>query len=229
MSSITDFNTIPDCNKIDPDCIAADTSLELDEENLTGLCLNSPWGSNCVNLLSVVKAGETVTHLSLSPEPDPECLVFEREDGDSDCIHGDDLSRIISMKYLKDVDQTTPPSDGIVYMFNEQIGKFEPYDLKTFINNTNITLGRLQASIVNLQNQINDEVARAQAAETALGNRISAIENAIYNWGSDKNTKIPRGNINIYSDYTNNNNRTWGIFTHSTASGNEIANDEYFS
>lgn len=34
---------------------------------------------------------------------------------------------------------------------------------------------------------------------TDLQNRVKAIENAIYNWSQDKSTKIPRGNINIYS------------------------------
>lgn len=218
MSSVTDFNTIPDCNKIDPDCIAANTSIKLNEDSETGICLESPWGSNCIDLTSIVKAAETVTSLSLSPADDPECLVFEREDGDSDCIHGDDLSRIISMTKLKDVDQDDPIENGNVYIYNETTGKFEPYDLATFILNTNNHLSNLDAAIVQVNNRID-----------ALDDRISAIENAIYNWSGDKNTKIPRGNINIYSDYTNNSDRTWGIFTHSTASGSEIANDEYFS
>ena len=34
---------------------------------------------------------------------------------------------------------------------------------------------------------------------TDLQNRILSIEKAIYNWNNDKNTKIPRANINIYS------------------------------
>lgn len=216
MSSITDFNTISDCDKIDADCIAANTSLELDEDNATGLCLNSSFGSNCVDLTSVVKAAETVTHLYLSPEDDPACLVFEREDGDSDCIHGDDLSRIISMTKLKDVDQDTPIANGNVYMYNETTGQFEPYDLQSFINTTNNHLTTLDASIVNLQNQI-----------TGLGNRLSAIENAIFNWAGDKNTKIARGNINVYGDYTNTDSHDHGIFTHNPDT--DVTDDLYFS
>ena len=34
---------------------------------------------------------------------------------------------------------------------------------------------------------------------TNLQQRLLAIENAIYNWNNDKNTKIPRSNINLYS------------------------------
>lgn len=34
---------------------------------------------------------------------------------------------------------------------------------------------------------------------TDLQNRVKTIENAIYNWSQDKSTKIPRGNVNIYS------------------------------
>lgn len=40
---------------------------------------------------------------------------------------------------------------------------------------------------------------KLEADITDLQNRVSNIENAIYNWSQDKSTKIPRGNINIYS------------------------------
>lgn len=185
MSTISDFNRIEDCNKIDPLCIDAYTDFELDADNDTGLCLHTPWGGDCLDLTSIVKAAESCTTLYLSPDENPNCLVYEPEEkcGDNICIHGDDLSRIISMQYLKDVDQTTPPSDGIVYMYNSQTNLFEPYDLKTTVNNINSAISNINAAITN------------------LGNRLSIIEAMLTPpAGAPDNVRVVFGNINDYSD-----------------------------
>ena len=137
MSTVADFNRIEDCDKIDAKCVDAYAEFDFDPTSDTGICLHTPWGGNCLDLTDIVKAAETCTTLYLSPEGNPNCLVYEPECGDNICIHGDDISRIISMQYLKDVSQVTPPSDGIVYMYNESTGLFEPYDLKTTIGNIN--------------------------------------------------------------------------------------------
>lgn len=42
-------------------------------------------------------------------------------------------------------------------------------------------------------------ITKVEEDITDLQNRVRAIENAIYNWSQDKSTRIPRGNINIYS------------------------------
>lgn len=185
MSTISDFNRIEDCNKIDPLCIDAYTDFELDPDNDAGLCLHTPWGGDCLDLTSIVKAAESCTTLYLSPDENPNCLVYEPEEkcGDNICIHGDDLSRIISMQYLKDIDQTTPPSDGIVYMYNSQTNLFEPYDLKTTVNNINSAISNINAAITN------------------LGNRLSIIEGMLTPpAGAPDNVRVVFGNINDYSD-----------------------------
>lgn len=185
MSTISDFNRIEDCNKIDPLCINAYTDFELDPDSDTGLCLHTPWGGDCLDLTTIVKAAESCTTLYLSPDENPNCLVYEPEEkcGDNICIHGDDLSRIISMQYLKDVDQTTPPSDGIVYMYNSQTNLFEPYDLKTTVNNINSAISNINAAITN------------------LGNRLSIIEAMLTPpAGAPDNVRVVFGNINDYSD-----------------------------
>lgn len=218
MSTIADFNRIEDCNKIDPLCIDAYTDFELDPDNDTGLCLHTPWGGECLDLESIVKAGETLTTLYLSPEEDPNCLVYEPERGDNICIHGDDLSRIISMQYLKDVTQEIPPSDGIVYMYNSQTNLFEPYDLKTTITNINTAIQNINQTLVNHEN------------------RIKTIENILTPPnGAPDNIRVVWGNINDYSDpnvvisegsgTVTTLDKTHGLYSHSLSSnayGDEI-------
>lgn len=197
------------CEKIDACEVDAYVSLDLDPENPTGVILDSSWGTVRVDLESIVKAGETITHMELVPENNPTAIRYTRESGEVDCITGDELSRIISMQLLKDVDQTTPPSDGDVYMYNGQTNLFETYDLKSVVGDLNIYLGRLEQEITNIKNRLTD------------------IENLIYNYPQDKVTKIPRGDINLYSDYTNTNSKAHGFFTHDPAT--DVANDEYFA
>lgn len=180
MTNIDEFNH-EKCCKTDSNCINAYTDFHLDPENPAGLCLETSWGGDCLDLTSIVKAAETVTSLELSPEDDPNCLVFNREDGQADCIHGDDLSRIISMTLLKDVDQETPPSNGDVYMYRD--GKWYAFDLQTFVNNTNTAISNLQAAVTQIQNQIAPIVAR-----WSLPNQVP------------DDAKIMLGNINLYSD-----------------------------
>lgn len=201
---IEDFNR-KECCLIPGAKVNAYVDISLDPENPTGIILDSTWGTIKLDLLSIVKAGETVTHLRLTETG----LCYEREDGETEFISGDDLSRVISMHLLKDVDQTTPPSNGIVYMYNDNTNLFEPFDLQTFVDTTNHAI-----QVIN---------ARIQQVE----NRVSAIENAIYNWDGDKNTKIPRANINVYGDIGNTQNHDWGIFSHDK--NTNITNDLYFS
>lgn len=181
MTNIDEFNH-DECCKTDSNCINAYTDFHLDPENPAGLCLETSWGGDCLDLTSIVKAAETVTTLHLSPAENPNCLEFEREDGQSDCITGDELSRIISMTKLKDVDQETAPTNGDVYMYNN--GKWYTFNLQDFVTNTNTTLGNLQAAITQIQNQIAPIINRWQ-----LPNQVP------------DDAKIMLGNINLISDY----------------------------
>ena len=176
MSNIDDFYR-KECEKIDSNCIDAYTDFHLDTDNPAGLCLDTSWGGDCLDLTSIVKAAETVTTLYLSPEDNPNCLVFEREDGQSDCINGDDLSRIISMTKLKDVDQETAPVNGDVYMYNN--GKWYTFNLQQYMDDTAQTIANMQAAIRQLQ---------------VLLNYWQVPED------SPSNAKIMLGNINLYSD-----------------------------
>lgn len=176
MTNIDEFYH-KDCEKIDANCINAYVDYHLDEENPAGLCVNTSWGGDCLDLTSIVKAAETVTSLELTPTEDPTCLTFNREDGQADCIQGDDLSRIISMTKLKDVDQTTVPVNGDVYMYNN--GKFYTFNLQQYMNDTANTINNMQAAIRQLQ---------------VLLNYWQVPEDL------PANAKIMLGNINLYSD-----------------------------
>lgn len=218
MSTIADFNRIEDCNKIDPLCIDAYTDFELDPDNDTGLCLHTPWGGECLDLESIVKAGETLTTLYLSPEENPNCLVYEPERGDNICIHGDDLSRIISMQYLKDVTQETPPSDGIVYMYNSQTNLFEPYDLKTTITNINTAIQNINQTLVNHENRI-------KAIEDILTPPNGAPDNIRVVWGNINDYSDPNVVISEGSGTVTTLDKTHGLYSHSLSSnayGDEI-------
>lgn len=183
MSTVADFNRIDDCDKIDANCIDAFSEMTLDEEGV--LCVETSWGKQCVELEPVVKAFESCTSLYLSPEEDPNCLVYEKEErcGDNDCIHGDDLSRIISLQLLKDVDQTQEIADGDTYIYNAETGLFEPYPLVE-------TIGAIQTAIRNINQTLENH-----------GNRLQIIEEAIRPpEGAPSNARIVHGVINIYGD-----------------------------
>lgn len=215
MSTVADFNRIDDCDKIDAACIDAFAELTLVD---SVLCLKTSWGEYCEDLAPVVKDNETCTTLYLSPEENPNCLVYEPECGDNICIHGDELSRIISMQYLKDVTQEIAPSDGIVYMYNETTSLFEPYDLKTTITNINTAIQNINQAITNLQNRV-----------TAIELKLTPPADA------PDNVKVVFGNINDYSDpnvvisegsgTVTSLDKTHGLYTHllsDNAYGDEI-------
>lgn len=223
MTPIEDFNRRK-CELIPGIKVNAYVDIRLDPENPTGVILDSTWGEVKIDLKSIVKAGETVTRLYLAPETgEPEGLCYEKEDGTTDYIPGDELSRIISMRLLKDVDQTQPIGGGNVYMFNSATDLFEPYDLQTFINETNQHLTNIDNTLENHQQQINNAVSRIQALET----KVQAIEGIIPFWDTDKTMKLGRGTINIYGDVSNTMNKTDGIFTHDK--NTDKVNDQYFS
>lgn len=222
MSTVSDFNRIEDCDKIDALCIDSYTDFDFDPDNDTGICLHTPWGGNCLDLEGIVKRAETLTTLYLSPADNPNCLVYEPERGDNICINGDDLSRIISMRYLKDVTQATAPSDGIVYMYNSQTKLFEPYDLKTTITNINTAIQNINATLANHNNRI---TANEQSI-TNHENRIQAIELKLTPPAdAPDNVKVVFGTVNAYYDpnvvisegsgTVTTLDKTHGLYTHS--------------
>lgn len=210
MSSITDFNRIDDCNLIDPQCINAENRLEVNPDLTAGICLYSSWGDYCIDLEPLIKAAETLTTLYLSPEEDPNCLVYEPERGDNICIHGDDLSRIISMQYLKDVDQETPPVAGDIYMFDGD--KFYTFNLQEYMDNLNATINNMNAAINNLIQKLTPPADAPDNVGVVFGN---------INLYSDPNVVIEEGSGTVTTLDKNH-----GLYTHLLASN--VFGDELF-
>ena len=220
MSTIADFNRIEDCDKIDPLCIDAYVDFDFDPDSDTGICLHTPWGGNCLDLTEIIKNAESCTTLYLSPEDNPNCLVYVPEEkcGDNICIHGDDLSRIISMRYLKDVEQSTSPSDGIVYMYNSQTNLFEPFDLKTALGNISTQIQNINSAINNHENRINNIELRLTPPADAPAD-VQVVFATIIEY-SDPNVVISEGSGTVTTL-----DKTHGLYTHTLASnayGDEI-------
>ena len=98
LTNIDSFNR-NECDRIGSECINAFVDFHLDPDNPTGICIDTSWGGECLDLKNIVKEAETCTALYLSPADDPNCLVYEGE-CENFCITGDELSRIISMTKL---------------------------------------------------------------------------------------------------------------------------------
>lgn len=230
MTNIEDLNGI-DCSKIDAQRVNAYLELKLDDFEQTKLVLESSWGETKVDLTPAIKLGETKTTLKLSPENLPVYLEYDGESGVPQCIHGNDLARIIPMTKLKDVSQSQTIMDGGVYMYDEEDTTFKPYDLQEFIDNTNEAIESLEnrtALLENLVSQIQATINVIQSDITNLKTRVTNIETILAkpnNIPSD--ARIVWGNVNFYSDYTNTNNRNNGLYTHSISV--DKTNDEFYA
>lgn len=192
------------CDRIPGAYIDAYTDIKLDPENPTGIILDTTWGEAKLDLKTIVKAGETITHLELAPDTNPTVIRYKNEAGDYECISGDELSRIISLQLLKDVDQTTPPANGDCYVYNATTGLFETFPLSTTLGDLNTLINRLQAQI------------------TALSARVSILEEKLTPpVDAPEGVKVAFGNINVISDkdYTGSNtlNKNHGLYTHTLA------------
>lgn len=123
------------CPKMDASAISAFHELSLGDQKPEELTLTTSWDETTVDLTPAVKAAETTTHMHLSPDGEgetPTALQFDGEHGSVDCISGDDLSGIISLAKLKDVDSSTPFRNGDVLMYIN--GKWRAYNLLDAIN-----------------------------------------------------------------------------------------------
>lgn len=244
MTAISDFNRIEDCDKIDAKCVNGEVKAFLNGETPTELDVQSSWGDSEVDLAPAIKAGETLTTMYLSPATTPNCLVYEPERGDNVCIHGDDLSRIVSMKYLKDVAQPSSPTTGDVYMLGSG-DLFRPFALQSFVDATNTSLASLQGRLTAIETSVSalqTAVSNLQSAVNTLqttvaahGTRLNTIETLLTKpTGTPNGASIVWGTVNLYSDHNavisssgavTSLNKTHGLYSHNlntTAQGDEI-------
>lgn len=206
MTTMANAFNYKDCEKIDGRMVNAYIDSYLDNENPVLLHIDSTWGENVVDLTDAVKAAETITHMELASN----AIEYFGEDGHVDCIYGDDLSRIISMKYLKDVQQGDTLVDGDVYMYDGNKNLFVKFNLQGYMDDIGDTITNLNGVINNLRSRV-----------TTLETKLTPPDNA------PADVKVAFGNINVYGDYTNANLKTSGVYTHDPTI--TIANDQYFA
>ena len=204
VTKSTEFN-YKDCEKIDGRMVNAYVDAHLDKENPVNFVIETTWGDSIVDLTDAVKAAETVTRMELGSN----AIEYFAEDGHVDCIYGDDLSRIISMQLLKDVDITVPPVDGDVYIYDGSTNKFKTFNLTS-------ALDVIGGNITNILGDINN-----------LKSRVTTIEQTLTKPDNvPADVKVAWGNINDYADYTGANLKTSGIYTHDPTI--DKTNDEFF-
>lgn len=243
MINVEDMYNDP-CSKLDSWCVDAFFELKLTPSDSAELTLDNSWNTTSVDLTPAVKAAETVTHLFLSPEDNPTALQFNREDygrdeaqnGGVDCISGDTLSRIISMKLLKDVSQTTAPASGDVYMYDGNL--FQPYNMQTFIDATNTTLeqhtqqiAQWESSLLNLTRVVannytalTNRIDQLQQQVSDLETRLAVVEATVAkpSW-APSDSRLIWGNIN---DTYNASPTTKGLYGHNPATN--VVGDQRF-
>lgn len=174
MTDPNDFYHKP-CEKLSGGCVDAFVELIADPTTPSNLGVSSSWGTNYIDMELIVKASETVTHISLTDT----ALQYDNESGEVDCINGDNLSSIISMRLLKDVDQTATLGVGMAYVWNGT--KFTPQivggggdgSLTSRVSQLETSVSLLQTS----NTQLTQEVTALQQSLAALENRVTVLEN----------------------------------------------------
>lgn len=196
-------------------------------DNPTAIQLVDSIGNQVFDLLPVIQAGETDTSIELLSDIRriryyPE--EWTRTEGASGCYYDiciPDIAALIDLNELRNV-ESVAPATGDTIVYNATTQQYEMFnltgalsDLSGDITNTNTRIDNLDGRVTTINNnltaqtqrinQLFELVTRLTNALQALTQRVTDIESAIYNWGSDKTTKIPRGTINITSGGYNSN------------------------
>ena len=208
----------------------------------TSIQLVDSIGNQVFDLLPVIQAGETDTSIELIADTRriryyPE--EWTRTEGESGCFYDiciPDIAALIDLNELRNVEAPETLATGETIVYNATTHQYEMFDLAGALQHLQDEIDAgggdysalehrvsiLEGKILE-QNQkilaLTELVAQYQQTVDALSSRLTSIENAIYNWASDKNTKIPRGNINITSGGYNSGN---GIYTRATNTNEDL-------
>ena len=168
---------------------------DIHSDNDASLASDTTWGKDEVDLTPMIQAGETNT--CMRPDDERERIEYLNEHyytqhGNVQCVTGKQIANWINVEDLKDANIDVKHEGDVLYWNGSA---WVTFNLKSKLEQIDNTLNDHQTQINNLNNKIT-QVANDLAN---LGNRVSEIENAIYNWTDDKATKIPRGNINLFS------------------------------
>lgn len=192
-------------------------------------------GNQVFEMLPIIQAGETDTSIALLTDTRriryyPE--KWTRADGQEGCYYDiciPDIEALMLVNEIGNVEDKDPLATGDILYYNATTQKYEMFNLDTALTTINSRIDNLQTQIDDIRDDIADlttlvnnlRSAVNSLTETvgAFGIRLSAIEDAIYNWANDKTTKIPRGNINVTSGGPTSGN---GIYTRTPDTNNDI-------
>lgn len=201
----------------------------------TSIQLIDSIGNQVFDLLPVIQAGETDTSIALLRDTRriryyPE--EWTRTEGESGCYYDiciPDIAALIDLNELRNVESPQTLVTGETIIYNSTTQQYEMFDLAGALQNLQdqIDAGgesytNLAQRVTTLENKIleqNQKIAQLTELVATFNQRISDIEGAIYNWASDKNTKIPRGNINVTSGGYNSGN---GIYTRAVNTNEDL-------
>lgn len=198
--------------------------------------------SQVFDLLPVIQGGETDTSIALL-DADPARIryypeKYTRTSGREGCFYDiciSDIAAHIKLNDLEDVD-APEPFTGSSIIYNAVNGTYETFDLagatsglQDQIDALNERCATIEASITTINatlaehnrriNRVNELLSQLTTTVEGLADRLGDIEGAIYNWSTDKSTKIPRGNINITSGGYSGDN---GIFSRTKNQNNDL-------
>ena len=201
----------------------------------TSIQLVDSIGNQVFDLLPIVQAGETDTSIALLADTRriryyPE--MWTRTDGEQGCYYDiciPDIAALIDLNELRNVDIPTTLATGDTLRYNSATHTYEMFnidsalaDLQSQITSGGGSVTSLTQRVTTLENKIleqNQKIAALTELVATYNGRIADIENAIYDWGNDKNTKIARGNINITSGGYNSGN---GIYTRAVDTNEDL-------
>lgn len=201
----------------------------------TSIQLVDSIGNQVFDLLPVIQAGETDTSIELIADTRriryyPE--EWTRTGGESGCFYDiciPDIAALIDLNELRNVEAPETLATGETIVYNATTHQYEMFDLAGALQHLQDEIDAgggsytaLEHRVTVLEGKILEQNQKIQALTelvAAYENRIADIENAIYNWASDKNTKIPRGNINVTSGGYSSGN---GIYTRATNTDEDL-------
>ena len=184
-------------------------------DNPTAVQLVDSIGNQVFDMLPIIQAGETDTSIELIngtrriryyPEK------WTRTEGAEGCYYDiciPDIEALMLVNEIGNVENPDVLATGDILLYNATTQRYEMFNLNNALDSINTAIADTNIRIDNLTNRvaaIENEVSTLSRAVNELtelvatfNNRLTDIENAIYNWADDKNTKIPRGTINITS------------------------------
>lgn len=183
-------------------------------------------GNQIFDMLPIVQAGETDTSIELLTDTRriryyPE--KWTRTEGREGCYYDiciPDIAALIDVNELRNVESPVALATGDILMYNAATQQYEMFNLNTALGDINQQFINVGDDITSLKDRVtilegkileqNQKIAQLIESVSTLAGRLEDIENAIYNWPTDKTTKIPRANINCTSGGYNSGN---GIYS----------------